>query len=101
MIRHIVLWTLKEEKDGQSKVEIALKMKERLKLLQDQISVIKNFEIGINDEEASDSNYDICLNCCFTSIKDLHIYQTHPAHLEFIEYVKTIRIERIAIDYRI
>jgi len=47
MIRHIVLWTLKEEKDGQSKVEIALKMKERLNLLQDQISVIKNFEIEI------------------------------------------------------
>ncbi|MBC8343442.1 MAG: Dabb family protein [Bacteroidetes bacterium] len=100
MIKHIVLWTLKNELNGRSKKELALEMKSHLEALKNEIQVINKLEVGINHADAPPSNYDICLMIDFETIDDLQQYQIHPAHLAFKDYVITVRDEKAAIDFK-
>ena len=45
MVRHTVMWKLKEE----NKTENAMGIKNRLEALVDKISEIKSLEVGINE----------------------------------------------------
>ena len=48
MIKHIVTWKLKEEAEGNTKVENAKKIKEILEALDGKIETLKAIEVGIN-----------------------------------------------------
>ena len=52
MIKHIVLWRLKDHAMGASKKENAEKLKSLLEALRDTIKEIKHLEVGINAEAA-------------------------------------------------
>jgi hypothetical protein len=100
MVKHIVMWKLKESVDGQSREQIALSMKSKLEGLVGLVPQIKALEVGINFAE-SDTASDISLYSEFESLEDLNAYQIHPEHQKVVAYVKTVVTERRVADYNV
>lgn len=98
MIRHIVMFKLKNEGDKLSNLEEA---KERLLSLKNKISYIRSIEVGINDEKADDNNYDLVLTVDVDNIEKLNDYQIHPDHQEVVVFLKKLVESRACVDYTI
>lgn len=98
MIKHIVMWRLKDYARGASKEENAKKLKSSLESLKDEINEIKHIEVGI-DINRSDAAFDVVLYSEFDSVEDLQAYQRHPEHMKIVGFVNEIRLERAVVDY--
>ena len=96
MIRHICMFTLKEE-NKESNINEFLKRAETLK----QLEMIKGFNVVRNVENTPASNYDVALIFDFDSVEALDEYQKAPTHLEFAKFVGSVRVDRACIDYEI
>lgn len=94
MVRHICMFKLQEE-NKKSNLEEAIK---RTTILKD-IPQIRNFEVVVNSKEAPESNYELSLIFDFDSMDDLNEYQRHPNHIEFGNFIKSVRESRACIDY--
>jgi len=95
VIKHIVMWSLKEELD---KVETSKKVKKLLEGLKEKINEIVEIEVGIN-YNSSEMAYDIALYSTFKTKEDLQSYQTNPHHIEAGGYIKSVVKERTVVDY--
>ena len=100
MIKHIVMWKLKDSARGNSKDQNALELKSVLEDLKNKISVIKQIEVGINFNKSS-AAYDVVLYSEFNSQQDLQAYQKHPDHVKVVDFVNEIRDDRAVVDYQI
>lgn len=100
MIKHIVMWRLKDSADGASKQENAKNLKNYLEALKDKIREIRHIEVGINIS-GSDAASDVVLYSEFDSIEDLEAYQKHPEHQKIVSFVNEIRSERRVVDYEV
>lgn len=98
MIKHIVMWKLKENANGKNKLENAKIIKTNLEILKTVIPEIKYIEVGINSEEFK-NNYDVVLISEFESFKDLDIYQKNAEHLKVADFVKSVAESRTAVDF--
>ena len=94
MIRHIVMWKLKEE----NKAENAKLLKEKLEALPLIIPEIIELEVGININPDI-SSCDAVLNSVFASMDDLAKYQKDPHHIAVSSFCKEIRLSRAVVDY--
>ena len=94
MIKHIVMWKLKEE----NKKENALIIKQMLESLNDIIKELRSAEVGIDIKTENDS-YDAILVSSFNSVEDLHAYKIHPEHVKISNFVKSVRTDRKVIDF--
>lgn len=94
MIRHICMFKLKEENKAANLAE----MLARTQRLYD-IPSMKSMDVVTNDPATPQSNYDICLICDFEDVESLNAYQSSPIHVEFGQFVGTIRQSRACIDY--
>ena len=94
MLKHIVMWKIKEE----NKKESAMKIKTDLEDLKGKIAEIVDIEVGI-DIDAIEKNYDVILVSTFKSEEDLKAYQVHPMHVEVAKFVKSVALSRVAVDY--
>ncbi len=74
MIKHIVMWKLKDEAEGNSKAENAKIIKNSLEDLKGKINEIIHLEVGI-DVNKSEQAYDVVLYSTFNSLEDLDSYQ--------------------------
>ena len=88
MVRHIVLWRLKESVNGRGKAENAAEIKRRLEDLNGKIPGMLKLEVGFDFSRTPDSS-DIVLYSEFESRAALDAYQVHPLH----EAVKPIAEE--------
>ena len=100
MIKHIVLWKLKEDEVGWSKQENAFELKRRLEALKNKIPEILEMEIGFPIEKGETVS-DVALYSLFKDKESLEIYQKHPEHQKVVEFVKQVAIERRVVDYQI
>jgi hypothetical protein len=98
MIKHIVLWKLKEGVEGKSKQETAQELKRALEGLKGTVQEVQALEVGINFNPA-DTASDLSLYTEFKSREDLDKYQKHPEHLKVVELVKKLTVERRVSDY--
>ncbi len=99
MIRHIVMFTIKEYAEGKTKEENLQEILSRLQGFENQIPVLRKFDVVINDQKADQSNYDFALICDFDNLEDLDRYQTHPVHKEFGAFLVKVKENRACIDY--
>lgn len=99
MIKHIVMFQLKDKAQGKTKEENLAIAQERLSIFGEVIPSLVRMEVQVNAKEAADSNYDLVLICDFNSMADLDAYQKHPKHLEFAEFITAVRENRACIDY--
>ena len=98
MLKHVVMWKLKEHAEGKTKTENALWMKEHLEPLKDIIPEIISLEVGVNINK-SDMAYDAVLISRFKNENDLETYKTHPEHVKISNYCKKIRESRVVADF--
>lgn len=94
MLKHIVMWKIKEENKSQS----ALRIKADLEALKGMISEIVDIEVGV-DMDVIENNYDVILVSTFKSQEDLDAYQVHPMHVEAAKFIKSVATSRVAVDY--
>lgn len=97
MIKHIVLWKLKEGEASKRKAA-AQELKEALEGLKGKIPQIRLLEVGINFNPAETAS-DVSLYTVFDGQADLDLYQKHPEHLKVVEVVKRLTVERRVSDY--
>lgn len=92
MIKHVVVWKLKEE----NKAENAKKLKEMLDALPPIISEIKSFQVGINE---NDGDHDAILISEFESYEALKAYDGHPEHQKCRTFIRSVAESRVAVDF--
>jgi len=100
MIKHIVMWKLKDFAEGAAKSENAQKIKVALEGLKGRIKEVRTLEVGVNFNDSADS-YDIALYSEFASKEDLKRYQHHPEHIKVGDFVINLRLDRKVVDYQI
>jgi hypothetical protein len=98
MVKHIVLWRLKDSALGNSKAENARLVKEKLESLRGIIPGLLKAEVGI-DFGTSDQSFDVALYSEFESREALRGYQDHPAHRAVVSFIREVREERYVVDY--
>ena len=98
MLKHIVMWKLKDHAEGKSKDENAVVMKRMLEALRGKIPEIQFLEVGIS-VKPTDAAYDVVLYSEFKDETALSVYQEHPEHVKVADFVAKIREERAVVDY--
>lgn len=98
MVKHIVMWKLKEQAHGNSKEKNAVEIKKRLEALPAEIEVIKHLEVGI-DFLKSDMSADVIVTVELDSKADLENYRVHPDHQAVIPFINEVVDERRVVDY--
>jgi hypothetical protein len=100
MIKHIVMWTLKDEAEGAGKAANAQKMKDLLSALPPFIPVLRELEVGL-DVFAASPACDVILYTAFDTRADLDAYQAHPEHQKVVGFVKQVAASRSVVDYEV
>lgn len=98
MIKHIVMWRLKDEALGNDKQTNAQLIKDKLEALAGEIAEIRAIEVGI-DFSSTSSSCDVVLYSEFDSKEALDAYQVHPKHEDVKDFVGQVCCERYLVDY--
>ena len=100
MVKHVILWTLKEEYTADEKSKIKAEIKAGLEGLKGQIPGL--VEIKVNTEPLASSNCDVMLDSTFEDEASLKGYSVHPAHVEVANgKVRPFTKIRSSFDYEI
>ncbi len=97
MVKHIVLWTLKEEKKADEDAIIA-DLQTRFHSLLGVVDGLTAIEVGKN---YNGGKYDLVLYCELTTKEAQDSYQTHPAHIAIKNIVHEVVCGRECVDYEI
>lgn len=79
MVKHIILWKLKEEYTEEQKAEIKKGIKEGLEGLKGKIPGLIDVKVNINGLPSS--TVDLMLDTSFESEEALKNYSVHPEHV--------------------
>lgn len=100
MVRHIILWQLKDELQGSEKISVKAEIKTGLEGLSGQIPGL--LEIKVNCDGLSSSNADLMLDSTFTDFDALKAYAIHPAHVAVADSaVKPYTKTRLCLDFEV
>ena len=80
MIRHVIVWTLKDEYNDMEKEEIKKGIREGLEGLAGKVPGI--VEIRVNTDKLGSSSGDVMLDSLFEDEAALKAYSSNPAHVE-------------------
>ncbi|MBQ7002981.1 MAG: Dabb family protein [Oscillospiraceae bacterium] len=98
MIKHMIIWTLKEEFSEAEKAAIRQGIKEGLEGLQGVIPGL--IEIHVHTGRLESSNADLMLDSTFESVEALKAYAVHPAHVEVADTkVRPYTMQRSCLDF--
>ncbi|MFA9462429.1 Dabb family protein [Thiohalorhabdus methylotrophus] len=100
MVKHIVMWRLKEEAQGNGRSANAELVKEKLEALEGRIPGLLKIEVGL-DFSATDSSADVVLYSEFESREALKAYQAHPEHEAVKPFIGDVQSERRVVDYEV
>lgn len=97
MVKHIVLFKLKEEAEEALKLAVMNAFKAAIESLPTKISVIRKIEVGlnINPSEA----WNIALYSEFDSLEDVKTYAVHPEHIAAGKLLADLKESRACVDY--
>lgn len=100
MVKHIILWQLKDEYSEEEKKEIKKGIKDGLEGLVGKVPGL--LEVHVETEPLPSSNADVCLNCTLVDENALKTYATHPSHLEVANgKVRPYTKNRVCMDFEI
>ncbi len=100
MVRHVIVWTLKDEYSDSQKEEIKAGIKAGLEGLYGKVPGI--VEIKVNTEKLASSSGDVMLDSLFENGEALKNYSSNPLHVE----VATTKVRpfvkiRSSFDYEV
>jgi heme-degrading monooxygenase HmoA len=97
MIKHVILWKLKEMSAEETAAVIA-DMKEHLESLAGKIPGL--LDIKVYADKLPSSNMDVMLDSSFESAEALKGYAVHPAHVAVADtYVRPFTASRACLDF--
>lgn len=99
MIKHIVMWKLKDEAHGNDKVTNAKLIKEKLEALNGKIDGLLKLEVGI--DFLGGANFDVVLYSELSKKEDLDTYQNHPLHQAVLPFIREAVMDRKAVDFEV
>lgn len=99
MVKHVILWTLKEMSDAE-KADVKKGIKEGLESLKGKIPGL--VDIKVNTVGLASSTADLMLDSTFESAEALKGYSVHPEHVKVAdEKVRPYTASRACLDYEI
>lgn len=100
MVKHIILWVLKDEFSKEEKEEIKLGIKNGLEGLKGQIDGLVDIKVNINALPSSTA--ELMLDSTFESEEALKGYSVHPAHVKVADtFVRPFTKQRSCLDFEI
>jgi quinol monooxygenase YgiN len=99
VIKHIVMWKLKEGAEGATKAGNALRIKEWLDACRDAVPGILRFEAVVS-QDGLESTCDVMLYSEFASREALEAYNAHPLHQRLKMRMAPLRESRHSFDYQ-
>ncbi len=99
MVKHIILWKLKDNPTEGTKDEAIAKIKTELEALVGVVVGLVSLKV-IRADLAS-SNADIMLDSTFESEQALKGYQVHPMHVAAATFVRANTEVRLCADYTV
>ena len=100
MVKHVILWNLKEEFDANKKQEIKAGIKKSLEDLKGKIPGLTEIKVYTNGLETS--NADLMLDSSFESFEALKAYAIHPDHVYAADtFVRPFTASRSCLDFEI
>jgi hypothetical protein len=98
MVKHIILWKLKENFSASEKENIKAGIKEGLESLKGVVPGLE--EILVQTRGLASSNADVMLDSTFTDEAALKNYAVHPAHVEVANTkVRPFTEVRLCLDF--
>lgn len=97
MVKHIILWKLKESLTEEEKTAARAEAKRRLEALNGKIDGMISLKV-VTDRLPS-SNADMMLDSEFETVEALAGYQTNPLHVEAATYVRSVVESRLCLDF--
>lgn len=94
MVKHIVMFKLKDKTQDLDKAVAALKG------LDGAIETLKFLEVGL-DFKGSERSYDIVLTTQFDDKEGLSTYAAHPNHQPVLQLMREIASSSVVVDYEI
>ena len=100
MVKHVILWKLKDELSGEEKENVKKEIKEGLEGLKGKVPGIIDIKVYINGLESS--NADLMLDSSFESEEALKGYAVHPEHLAVANgKVRPFTKQRSCLDFEV
>ena len=100
MLKHIVMWKLKDHAEGADRAANAIEMKRRLEECADIAPGTLKFEVALA-QPGLEATYDVVLYAEFTGRAALQAYIDHPTHKAVVPFIGAIREGRQCMDYEI
>ena len=97
MVKHIVLFKLKDEVPEAEKLVVMNKFKEAIEALPAVIPVIRKIEVGLNTNPGE--TWHIALYSEFVNLDDVKFYATHPLHVAAGKIIAEAKESRACVDY--
>lgn len=99
MVKHIIIWKIKEEKAAE-KESIKAAAKKNLEDLMGQIDGLTS--MIIHTEGLKSSNGDLMLDASFTDEKAMNAYTVNPKHVAVADtFVRPFMEIRLCFDYEV
>ena len=100
MVKHVIIWTLKDEYDETQKLQIKKDIKQGLEGLKGQIPGLINITVNIDNLESS--NTDLMLDSEFEDFDALKGYSVHPEHVKIANtFVRPYTAIRSCFDFEV
>lgn len=100
MVKHVILWTLKDDLGADEKQKVKAGIKEGLEGLKGVIPGL--IDIKVNTEPLPSSNCDLMLDSTFEDEASLKNYAVNPKHVEVADTkVRPYTISRVCMDYEV
>ena len=100
MVKHVILWQLKDERSDAEKAAVKAGIKEGLEGLAGKIPGLVEVHVNINGLPSSTA--DLMLDTTFESAEALKGYSVHPAHVAVADgKVRPYTKARFCLDYEI
>ena len=100
MIKHIVMWKLKDQAEGADRLSNAHEMKRRLDECAAIVPGIVTFEVTLAQPDL-EATYDVVLYSEFADRAALSAYIQHPVHQAVVPFIGAIREGRQCMDYEV
>ena len=98
MVKHVILWNLKDEYSEEEKSGIKAGIKEGLEGLKGKIPGL--LDIRVNIHPLASSNCDLMLDSSFEDEESLKGYAVHSAHVAVADgKVRPFTKSRVCMDY--
>ncbi len=97
MVKHIIIWTLKNDFSDAEKREATQKIKSGLEGLSGKIPGMT--EVKVNIDLLTSSSGDVMLDTTFVDEDALKAYQVNPDHVAVAAYVRSVVSDRKCVDF--